>query len=236
MTSWHDILDNATGAAGNTGPVSGLTAIKKLQWASKARHLLQKESRAVRRMCEFQTDEFDDGYMDIADDIWTIERMTYTASAASKGSKIKLISFDELEKIREENSHSGVYLAQDFRRFHIYPLTGLDGVIRLDYVPKLTPYSPSQALVGGDWSGCTGDSIGAWIKQHYLEEEFETEVEGIEAYVAKRIYDTVPSGRTMFWREMRELDRVWEEALANVSVSQPSHTINNEPKAYSGPV
>ncbi len=237
MISYWDIIDNATGEAGNAGPVAGITFSKKLQWASKARQLLQKESRAVRRQEEFDLDEFDEGYLDMSDDIWTIERTTYTATGSTSGAKVKLVSFDELEKYREQNAYDGtIYLAQDYRRFHIFPTTGLEGVLRFDYIPTLVPFSPSLALISGDWYGCTSEAMGAWLKEHYLDKEFEMSIDGIQAYVTKRIYDAVPSGRQLFWREMRECDILWRDTLADVSSTVPSHTINNKPKAYSGPV
>lgn len=237
MISWHDIIDNATGEAGNAGPVANLTFAKKLRWASKARQLLQKESKAVRRQADFELDEFDEGYLDMSDDIWTIERTTYTASDGSVGKNIKIVSFDELEGYREQNAYNGtIFLAQDFRRFHIFPTTGLSGTLRFDYIPKCTPYSPSLAIVSGDWYGCSPEAMGPWLKEHFLDEEFEGSVDGIEAFVTKHIYDTVPSGRQLWWREMRECDNLWNETLAEVSATVPSHRINDKPKAYSGPV
>lgn len=224
------MVDDPLGDAELYNAVTGVTLQQRLRWASEAQYELQKETRAVTRSLEIETDDLRNGKVQIDDDIWMVTLCELVQEESHRIiATVEARSYNELRRMQRLSQSPATppqcqyFFAYHNRKLHFWPVPS-SGEFIVTYNPFLLPYTSTRGdQTYGDWANCTGDTINDFIKETGPEQEFWTEIEAMKAYAAQKIMGASGLVR-MYAYKYKEYGVKWERALADIRTRMPDYS------------
>lgn len=232
MQTWAEMSDEIASEIGGLAPHTRITKIGNLKVLSMAQHLLQKKTSAVKRFYDLQMAALQSvGYTSVSRDLGTIMRAEYAVSNANPPSaEVKVVSAETFDRI-VRGEHVVGYCTDDFalrkyaNKLWVYPFAGVTGIVRIHYLPNLTPYSPSDT---DNWPGYGTDP---WLrmKQDGPEPEFNAAINGMIAYGKWKLVGRIPGARQEYRAEIQEWQAEWLSCFNDVVLDHPpaDHSIGD---------
>lgn len=244
---------------GITSPVLRVTPMTLLHWISRARAILQRDTRVIKRRCaiNLKVDSTDGGYgLPGSQKFHTISFLEYSPDGASPmadGSfRVPILPWDSFFNAVNTNvlnpqniSYSSatpnaqtasIIAGVNSPRHKIYlnPKNGFTGKLYVTYSPQLDLYGP-ESYADSEWKEFTGDPA-VKMAETGLEPEFSDAEMGVIAYVKAQIATSIPDGLQKYGPLINGWMQEFEECKRGITREDTDYTQYQPPPVDLGGV
>ncbi len=197
---------------------SRITEAKLLGYISDARHKLQSETGVVQCHTRITLDNPETGEYRLPYTAKKVLRMEHRTLSTfpSDHRRVNLLLIDAFDRMLFDNrfnlSPQPIMGDQIFAKINcctlsLWPYTAT-GFIDMDFIPQLTPYSPSDT---DDWIAY-GESPADAMKANGLEQALLPAIEGIIAYAKVQMVKSFPGELSVYRPELQGWEHEFKEA------------------------
>lgn len=246
MQTYQEFIEAALVNVQMLGTHGVFTNDVKLAIVSKAVHLYQKKTGAVKRQIGIATSSLDsEGSVTINADIAKIIRCELVTTSAISPTLVSLVADDYFTQIKRDRQNNAVriagmpterYMVTRMReKIYFYPFSGVSGTVYLHYLPKLMPYSPDRGdLSTGDWADAN-DDLAAFMAENSPPAELDAAEDAIIAFTSAQLLKSIKNWRKEFNHDYQEWMDEFNSAIDDVTSDHNYHNLHSSAPVNGGP-
>lgn len=243
--TFQEITDDARSSVAAYSAVTGITVQQCVRWISEALHELAKETLVSKKTVTVDTADLDSaGTIALDKNITVPFRCFYTPRGQdpiTSRFEVTLIGPDDMAKkqvnisvivpIRSSETFGAViYATIEQNKIFFYPWKGLDGTFTFTAYAKMPVYALSRVTDANSfWYQWDNTNIGSKFSTVLIPQEFEDAEEGITAYVAARMLQTIPGWKRHYKDDYNEYMARFAGCADSIKANQPSYPASYSP-------
>jgi hypothetical protein len=203
--TWAEAIEQARLETGYTTPVSWFNDVIALVFASKAQHLIQQATSAIKREAsiDLAADLNAAGQAALPSDFKLADTVTWAPDSSSVAWKpVKLITTDMFKAMVENHraplstaprlpqNDGQIFGMIELGSITIWPSSGATGVVKMRYAPHMIPYSPSNDV---EWENYGADPTEQ-MEEEGPDDAIRAAHWGIVEYIKAQIIALSPHG------------------------------------------
>lgn len=236
--TWWEIYQRGIAELGEIVPDRHRTPQLHLAWLSEAQHLYQSQTNVVKcQQSIVLNPDSTTGLYTLPKCLKLLQQAQVFLNSSSPAIKVEILPWDLFDQkvadlqalaIPTDRWAGLYYVSIHLNKVRLYPFNGATGTLKLDYIPHLIPYSPTDDT---DWAGWGVDPTSQ-MKQQTPEREMLPALDGMRAYAKKMCIEQMPNGMNLFGAQWQTASAAFERGTSLIQYNSTSYQKQHRVKTH----